>query len=105
MFNKVHWNDITGESDIVRLDEEKKPKLKIPELSEIAPTQPCVLCVEKEVLQSVTESLDVPLSSRDTIKRELLQINSLNDFSEILHNVSGCHLPAARRIIHKRYQQ
>ncbi|KAK0167325.1 hypothetical protein PV327_004740 [Microctonus hyperodae] len=43
MFNKVHWNDITGESEIVRLDEEKKPKLKIPELSEIAPTQPCVL--------------------------------------------------------------
>lgn len=43
MLNKVHWVDVNGKSDTIRLDEERKPKLNIPVLSEIAPTQPCSL--------------------------------------------------------------
>lgn len=39
---KVHWIDRTRRTDL-RLDEDKKPKLKKPLLSEIAPTQPCPL--------------------------------------------------------------
>ncbi|CAG5102190.1 Similar to Ccdc63: Coiled-coil domain-containing protein 63 (Rattus norvegicus) [Cotesia congregata] len=103
MLNKVHWVDVNGKSDTIRLDEERKPKLNIPVLSEIAPTQPCSLCVEKEVLQSVSEGLEVPLTRQD-IKEKLYTAQSINDNSQLLHNVSGCYLPAARKIMQKRYQ-
>lgn len=44
IFNKVYWADLTsGKPDAVRLDEEKKPKLKIPTIPQIVPTQPCSL--------------------------------------------------------------
>lgn len=43
MFNKVHWLDITRNAENIRLDEEKKPKLKVPPLAQIASTQPCAL--------------------------------------------------------------
>lgn len=41
MFYKVYWID--KQSKIPRLDEERKPKLKVPVLSHIVPTHPCVL--------------------------------------------------------------
>lgn len=41
MFHKVYWVD--KESKVHRLDEERKPKLKVPVLNRIVPTQPCVL--------------------------------------------------------------
>jgi hypothetical protein len=42
MLNKVYWADHVRRQEL-RLDENKKPKLQIPELSDIAPTQPCAL--------------------------------------------------------------
>ena len=42
MFNKVHWVDKATKAK-VRLDEERKPVLKLPALPSIAPTQPCPL--------------------------------------------------------------
>ncbi|XP_047370258.1 coiled-coil domain-containing protein 63 [Vespa velutina] len=43
MMHKVHWVDKATMASQLRLDEDKKPKLKVPSLTEIAPTQPCVL--------------------------------------------------------------
>ncbi|XP_043282011.1 coiled-coil domain-containing protein 63 [Venturia canescens] len=43
MFNKVHWIDTSTKSDTMRLDEEKKPHLKVPPLPSIVPSQPCSL--------------------------------------------------------------
>ncbi|XP_023287874.1 coiled-coil domain-containing protein 63 [Orussus abietinus] len=101
MFNKVHWVDKTSKKE-TRLDESKKPTLKIPVLSQVAPTQPCALCVEKEEMQNVSEGLDAPLTRAEATEK--LKIRLEDDYSELLHNVSGCHLPAARKIMQKRYQ-
>lgn len=43
MMHKVHWVDKATMASQLRLDEDKKPKLKVPSLLEIAPTQPCAL--------------------------------------------------------------
>ncbi|XP_035733386.1 coiled-coil domain-containing protein 63-like [Vespa mandarinia] len=102
MMHKVHWVDKATMASQLRLDEDKKPKLKVPSLTEIAPTQPCVLCIEKEEMQVMTEGLEIPLSREEAIEK--LNIRLESDFSELLHNVSGCRLPAARKVIQKRYQ-
>ena len=43
MFNKVHWIDKVQKRSELRLDETKKPKLKIQPITKVAPTQPCPL--------------------------------------------------------------
>lgn len=44
MFHKVYWVDKESKVPHLRhLDEERKPRLKVPVLNRIAPTQPCVL--------------------------------------------------------------
>ncbi|KAJ8683019.1 hypothetical protein QAD02_018811 [Eretmocerus hayati] len=120
MMSKLHWTETSRKLQIpstatttttattspkqepLRVDEDRKPKLKPPQVSDIAPTQPCPLCVEKEEMQNVSEGLEVPLT-RDEVK-EKLQERLKQDHSQLLHNVSGCHLPASRKIIQKRYQ-
>ncbi|XP_006622407.1 coiled-coil domain-containing protein 63-like [Apis dorsata] len=102
MFHKVYWLDRTTKTQQLRIDEERRPRLKVPPIEYIAPTQPCALCVEKEELQIVSEGLEQPLTREAaTIK---LKQRLDEDYSELLHNISGCHLPAARKIIQKRYQ-
>ncbi|XP_076235752.1 coiled-coil domain-containing protein 63 [Calliopsis andreniformis] len=102
MFHKVYWMDRATKSQQLRLDEAKRPIMRVPPIEYIAPTQPCALCVEKEELQIVSEGLEQPLSRNEaTMKlKERLQ----EDYSDLLHNISGCHLPAARKVIQKRYQ-
>ncbi|CAD1479812.1 unnamed protein product [Heterotrigona itama] len=109
MFHKVYWLDKATRTQQLRLDEERKPRLKVPQVEQIASTQPCALqplnqyrCVEKEKLQIVSEGLEQPLT-RDEATKKLKQ-RLEEDYSELLHNISGCHLPAARKIIQKRYQ-
>lgn len=43
MFHKVYWVDKESKVPHLRLDEERKPRLKVPVLNRIVPTQPCVL--------------------------------------------------------------
>jgi hypothetical protein len=53
-------------------------------------------------MQIVTEGLEAPLTRlevSDKLKQRLE-----DDYMELLHNISKCHLPAARKIIQKRYQ-
>ncbi|KAF7378624.1 hypothetical protein HZH66_015411 [Vespula vulgaris] len=102
MMHKVHWIDKATMVSTLRLDEDRKPKLKIPSLTQIAPTQPCALCVEKEEMQVMTEGLEIPLSREEAIEK--LKIRLESDYTDLLHNVSGCYLPAARKIMQKRYQ-
>ncbi|KOC64933.1 Coiled-coil domain-containing protein 63 [Habropoda laboriosa] len=102
MFHKVYWLDRATKSQQLRLDEEKRPRLRVPPVEYIAPTQPCALCVEKEELQIVSEGLEQPLTRDEATKK--LQQRLEEDYSDLLHNISGCHLPAARKIIQKRYQ-
>ncbi|XP_076224437.1 coiled-coil domain-containing protein 63 isoform X1 [Nomia melanderi] len=102
MFHKVHWVDRATKSQLLRLDEDKRPRLRVPTIKHIAPTQPCALCVEKEELQIVSEGLEQPLT-RDEATQKLKQ-RLQEDYSDLLHNISGCHLPAARKIIQRRYQ-
>ncbi|XP_001605946.3 coiled-coil domain-containing protein 63 [Nasonia vitripennis] len=102
MLNKLHWIDRAQRSTELRTDEDRKPKLRVPALSSIAPTQPCALCVEKEEMQNVSEGLEAPLTL-DEVK-EKLKTRLQQDHAQLLHNVSGCHLPASRKIIQKRYQ-
>ncbi|XP_060818371.1 coiled-coil domain-containing protein 63-like [Bombus pascuorum] len=102
MFHKVYWLDKATKTQQLRLDEERRPRLKVPPIEYIAPTQPCALCIEKEELQIVSEGLEQPLT-RDEATKKLKQ-RLEEDYSELLHNISGCHLPAARKIIQKRYQ-
>lgn len=59
-------------------------------------------CVEKEELQIVSEGLEHPLTREAATKKLKQRLDE--DYSELLHNISGCHLPAARKIIQKRYQ-
>lgn len=58
--------------------------------------------MEKEAFQVVTEGLEIPLSREEI--QEKVQVRLTEDVSDIMHNVSGCHLPAARRIMQRRYQ-
>ncbi|XP_011147954.1 coiled-coil domain-containing protein 63 [Harpegnathos saltator] len=102
MFHKVYWVDKTSKAPQMRLDESKKSRLKVPILARIVPTQPCSLCVEKEQMQFVSEGLEVPLTRAEAMQK--LQQRLEDDYSELLHNVSDCHLPAARKIIQRRYQ-
>ncbi|KAK1131274.1 hypothetical protein K0M31_017561 [Melipona bicolor] len=102
MFHKVYWLDKATKTQQLRLDEERKPRLKVPHVEQIASTQPCALCVEKEELQIVSEGLEQPLTRNEATKK--LKQRLEEDYSELLHNISGCHLPAARKIIQKRYQ-
>ncbi|XP_026671452.1 coiled-coil domain-containing protein 63 [Ceratina calcarata] len=102
MFHKVYWLDRATKTQQLRLDEERRPRLKVPPIEYIAPTQPCALCIEKEEIQIVSEGLEHPLS-RDEATNKLKQ-RLEEDYSELLHNISGCHLPAARKVIQKRYQ-
>jgi len=59
-------------------------------------------CVEQEQMQFVSEGLEVPLTRAEAMQK--LQQRLLEDYTELLHNVSACHLPAARKIIQRRYQ-
>ncbi|KZC12586.1 PREDICTED: coiled-coil domain-containing protein 63 [Dufourea novaeangliae] len=102
MFHKVYWVDRATKSQQLRLDEDKRPRLKIPPIKYIAPTQPCALCVEKEELQIVSEGLEQPLTRNEATTK--LKQRLEEDYSDLLHNISGCHLPAARKIIQRRYQ-
>ncbi|XP_003702222.2 coiled-coil domain-containing protein 63 isoform X1 [Megachile rotundata] len=102
MFHKVYWIDKATKAQHLRLDEEKRPKLKVPPIEHIAPTQPCALCVEKAELQIVSEGLEQPLTRDEATKK--LKERLEEDYSDLLHNISGCHLPAARKVIQKRYQ-
>ncbi|EGI64993.1 PREDICTED: coiled-coil domain-containing protein 63-like [Acromyrmex echinatior] len=102
MFHKVYWADKESKVPHLRLDEERKPKLKVPVLNRIVPTQPCVLCVEQEQMQFVSEGLKEPLTRAEAMQK--LQERLMEDYTMLLHNVSGCHLPAARKIIQRRYQ-
>lgn len=43
MFHKVYWLDKATRTQQLRLDEERKPRLKVPPIEYIAPTQPCAL--------------------------------------------------------------
>ncbi|XP_076676671.1 coiled-coil domain-containing protein 63 [Andrena cerasifolii] len=43
MFHKVYWLDKATKSQQLRLDEGKRPKLKVPPIEYVAPTQPCAL--------------------------------------------------------------
>ncbi|XP_011644168.1 coiled-coil domain-containing protein 63 isoform X2 [Pogonomyrmex barbatus] len=102
MFHKVYWIDKESKLPQLRLDEEKKPRLKVPVLNRIVPTQPCILCVEQEQMQVVLERLEIPLTRAEATQK--LQQRLMEDYTELLHNVSACHLPAARKIIQRRYQ-
>lgn len=102
MFHKVYWLDRATKTQQLRIDEERRPRLKVPPIEYIAPTQPCALCVEKEELQIVSEGLEHPLTREAATKKLKQRLDE--DYSELLHNISGCHLPAARKIIQKRYQ-
>ncbi|XP_020283097.1 coiled-coil domain-containing protein 63 [Pseudomyrmex gracilis] len=102
MFHKVYWVDKASKAAQLRVDEDRKPRLKMPGLSRIVPTQPCPLCVEHEQMQIVREGLDSPLTHIEASQK--LRKRLEDDYSEMLHNVSACHLPAARKIMQKRYQ-
>lgn len=49
-------------------------------------------CVEKEELQIVSEGLEHPLTREAATKKLKQRLDE--DYSELLHNISGCHLPA-----------
>ncbi|XP_076375891.1 coiled-coil domain-containing protein 63 [Megalopta genalis] len=102
MFHKVYWVDRATKTQQLRLDEDKRPRLRVPAIKYIAPTQPCALCIEKEELQIVSEGLEKPLTRSEATKK--LKQRLEEDYSDLLHNISGCHLPAARKIIQRRYQ-
>ncbi|XP_043481677.1 coiled-coil domain-containing protein 63 [Leptopilina heterotoma] len=91
--------NVNGEE---KISEERKSVLVPPTLSDIAPTQPCPLCSEKEEFQKVSEGLEVPMTQKEATEK--LNKRLENDISELLHSVSGCNLPAARKIMQKRYQ-
>lgn len=59
-------------------------------------------CVEQEQMQFVSEGLDVPLTRAEAMQK--LRQRLMDDYSMLLHNVSDCHLPAARKIMQRRYQ-
>ncbi|XP_076760595.1 coiled-coil domain-containing protein 63 [Xylocopa sonorina] len=102
MFHKVYWLDRATKTQQLRLDEERRPRLKVPPIEYVAPTQPCALCVEKEELQIVSEGMEQPLTRDEATKK--LKERLEEDYTELLHNISGCLLPAARKVIQKRYQ-
>jgi len=53
-------------------------------------------------MQIVAEALEEPLTRLEVMEK--LQRRLEDDYMELLHNISKCHLPAARKIIQKRYQ-
>ncbi|XP_051162078.1 coiled-coil domain-containing protein 63 [Leptopilina boulardi] len=100
MLSKLYWIDKANGDE--RISEEKRPIFVPPLLSDIAPTQPCPLCFEKEEFQKVSEGLEAPMTQEDATEKLKKRLN--NDITELLHSVSGCNLPAARKIMQKRYQ-
>ncbi|CAL1689265.1 unnamed protein product [Lasius platythorax] len=59
-------------------------------------------CVEQEQMQFVSEGLEIPLTRAEAMQK--LRQRLVDDYSELLHNVSSCHLPAARKIMQRRFQ-
>lgn len=53
-------------------------------------------------MQNVVEGLEKPLTLPEA--KEKVEARLKFEHSHLLHNVSGCHLPAARKIIQQRYQ-
>lgn len=53
-------------------------------------------------MQFVSEGLETPLTRAEAMQK--LRQRLTDDYSELVHNVSACHLPAARKIMQKRYQ-
>lgn len=53
-------------------------------------------------MQIVSEGMEQPLTRAEAVEKLKQRLD--DDYSELLHNVSGCHLPAARKIMQKRYQ-
>jgi len=43
MFHKVYWMDKQTKAPYLRVDEEEKPRLKVPAIVQIVPTEPCAL--------------------------------------------------------------
>jgi hypothetical protein len=43
MFHKVYWMDKQIKATHLRLDEDEKPRLKVPTILQIVPTEPCAL--------------------------------------------------------------
>lgn len=58
--------------------------------------------MEKEFLAKTTEEVNSPITLNEA--EVIIQRIPKMDMMELMHNVSGCNLPAARKIVHKRYQ-
>ncbi|KAK4878237.1 hypothetical protein RN001_010743 [Aquatica leii] len=69
----------------------------------ICPINPCPLCVDREMVTDVIDSLQF-VHSKDAVKEQLTERLMLPDGLDRLHNVSACNLPKSREIIQKRFQ-
>ena len=54
-------------------------------------------------MQNVSDDIEKPLTLEEINNKLKLRLNT--DHKALLHNVSGCHLPASRKIIQKRFQE
>ncbi|GLH03859.1 hypothetical protein R5R35_009908 [Gryllus longicercus] len=68
----------------------------------MAPTQPCVLCVEQEEFQEMNESAVSPVTLPEA-KQRVADKLTIPDYLSCLHNISQCRLPRSRKIMQKRY--
>ncbi|KAF5286950.1 hypothetical protein FQR65_LT12409 [Abscondita terminalis] len=76
---------------------------KLYRVDEIVETSPCPLCVERDLVRNVVDSLQF-VQTKEQVKAHLEEQLKLPDASEKLHNVSACTLPSSRAIIQKRCQ-
>ncbi|XP_017778058.1 PREDICTED: outer dynein arm protein 1-like [Nicrophorus vespilloides] len=99
----------------VRIIGEEKYKYHLIAVDELVDKDPCPLknemlilylnfrCVEQSLVSDVIDSLQ-KVMNKDQIKEKLAEAIEKRGFSDVVHNVSGCHLPKSRAIIQKRYQ-
>ncbi|KAK4878366.1 hypothetical protein RN001_010872 [Aquatica leii] len=104
----VYYNEKVGSKGksakpvVPIIDEELTPIEKCP-VELFCPTNPCPLCVDREMVSDVIDKLQ-SVETRDTVKTNLDIRLELPNALDRLHNVSACNLPKSRQIIQKRYQ-
>lgn len=72
-------------------------------ITDLVSRDPCPLCVEQALVSDVIDTLQ-KVMEKDQIAEKLEEAIEKRGFNEVVHNVSGCHLPKSRAIIQRRFQ-
>ncbi|XP_065172855.1 coiled-coil domain-containing protein 63-like [Atheta coriaria] len=102
MIVTVYYKDIKKYKKSETINAEKMTRTIIT-ITDLVSRDPCPLCVEQALVSDVIDTLQ-KVMEKDQIAEKLEEAIEKRGFNEVVHNVSGCHLPKSRAIIQRRFQ-